>query len=212
MTRALDKLPEPSIQPPPLHLEKRFNDALERAASLMTSVVAALLVLFVVVAIGGVVLDAWRSLARDGDPTRAAVSGLNGAFIVIILLELIHTTLSRGPITTQVQEFIVIGITSAVRTGLETAAARGDHRDTAIDLAITSLAALLLVVALWLVRQRLNVERTTTATGAAATVEGAREERRSSAASNAASNAGERATAEGARDRRHTAGDRGDLR
>ena len=49
--RDVDKLPEPRIQPPPLRHEKRFNDALERIASLMTSLVAALLVVFVVVAI-----------------------------------------------------------------------------------------------------------------------------------------------------------------
>ena len=91
----------------------------------------------------------------------AALSGLDAAFIVIILLELVHTTLSRGPISTQVQEFLVIGITSAVRNGLETAAGRGNGtpRETAIDLAITSAAALLLVVSLWLVRQRLSAEQ-----------------------------------------------------
>jgi phosphate starvation-inducible membrane PsiE len=175
--RDVDKLPEPRIQPPPLRHEKRFNDALERIASLMTSLVAALLVVFVVIAAGGVVLDAWRALSIDRDLTRAAVTGLNGAFIVIILLELVHTTLSRGPITTQIQEFIVIGITSAIRTGLETAAARGNHRDTAIDLAITSLAALILVVALWLVRQRLNVERATSTVARDHAVERDRERR-----------------------------------
>jgi phosphate starvation-inducible membrane PsiE len=59
-----------------------------------------------------------------------------------------------------VQEFLVIGITSAVRHGLETAADRGTQnaRDTAIDLCITSLAALLLVAALWLVRAWLSTE------------------------------------------------------
>jgi phosphate starvation-inducible membrane PsiE len=157
-----DTLEEPRIQPAPLGPEKRFNDGLERAASVLTSVVATLLILFVVVAIVGVVLEAWRSLFTDHDPMRAALSGLDAAFIVIILLELVHTTLSRGPISTQVQEFLVIGITSAVRNGLETAAGRGKGpaRETAIDLAITSVAALLLVIALWLVRQRLNAEQT----------------------------------------------------
>jgi phosphate starvation-inducible membrane PsiE len=158
-----DTLEEPRIQPAPLGPEKRFNDALERMASVLTSVVATLLMIFVVVAIVGVVMDAWHSLFRDHDPMHAALSGLDAAFIVIILLELVHTTLSRGPISTQVQEFLVIGITSAVRNGLETAAGRGSSpaRETAIDLAITSVAALLLVISLWLVRQRLNAEHTT---------------------------------------------------
>ena len=155
-------LDEPRIQPAPLGPEKRFNDGLERAASILTSVVASLLILFVVIAILGVVLEAWHSLFTDHDPMHAALSGLDAAFIVIILLELVHTTLSRGPISTQVQEFLVIGITSAVRNGLETAAGRGkgSARETAIDLAITSVAALLLVVALWLVRQRLHADQT----------------------------------------------------
>ena len=94
-----------------------------------------------------------HSIYRDHAP-------LDGTFIIVILLELVHTTLSRGPISTQVQEFLVIGITSAVRTGLETVAARsGDTtRETGIELAITAFASLLLVVALWLVRQRLHAE------------------------------------------------------
>jgi phosphate starvation-inducible membrane PsiE len=156
-----DKLEEPRIQPAPLGPEKRFNDGLERLASILTSVVASLLMVFVIVAIVGVVLDACRSLFQEHDPMRAALSGLDAAFIVIILLELVHTTLSRGPISTQVQEFLVIGITSAVRNGLETAAGRGkgSARETAIDLAITSGAALLLVISLWLVRQRLESEQ-----------------------------------------------------
>ncbi len=151
---------EPRIQPTPLGPEKRVNDALERIASVLTSVVAAFLIVFVISALAGVALDAWHSLHTDHDPMRAALSGLDAAFVVIILLELVHTTLSRGPISTQVQEFIVIGITSAVRNGLETAAGRAGAapREISIDLAITSFAALLLVAALWLVRQRLHAD------------------------------------------------------
>lgn len=131
---------EPRIQPKPLAPEKRFNDALERTASILTSAVACLLVVLVVVALAGAIYEAWRHLARDHEPMQAAVSGLDAAFIVIILLELVRTTLSRGPISTQIQEFLVIGITSAIRNGLETAAGRSSHdpRDTAIELAITS--------------------------------------------------------------------------
>jgi hypothetical protein len=105
-------------------------------------------------------VNAYGSLAHDRDLVHSAVSGLDAAFVAIILLELVHTTLSRSPLSGQVQEFLVIGITSAVRHGLETAADRGTQnaRDTAIDLCITSMAALLLVAALWLVRAWLSTE------------------------------------------------------
>jgi phosphate starvation-inducible membrane PsiE len=152
---------EPQLQPKPGGRQKRFNDAVERFAGMLTSLVGALLVVFVVVSLVGTVVNAYGSLAHDHDLVHAAVSGLDAAFVAIILLELVHTTLSRSPLSAQVQEFLVIGITSAVRHGLETAADRGTQnaRDTAIDLCITSLAALLLVVALWLVRAWLSTER-----------------------------------------------------
>ncbi len=155
-----DDFPEPRIQPPPTGTERRVNESIERAASVMTTVVAVLLMLCVAVALVGVVADAWHPL-REHDFVGAAVAGLDAAFVVVILLELVHTTLSRGPISSQIQEFLVIGITSAIRSGIETAARRGGGgpRDTAVVIAITSFAALLLVVALSLLRQRLSVER-----------------------------------------------------
>lgn len=157
-----ETLPEPQLQPSPSGAEKRLNGVIERSASILTSVVAALLMLFVILAVGGLVMDAWQSLVHEHNAMKAAVAGMNSAFVVIILLELVHTTLSRGPISSQVQEFLLIGITSAVRTGLEAAAAGrsdGSPREVAIQLAITAFSALLLVVALWLVRQRLNAEK-----------------------------------------------------
>ena len=157
-----EALEEPQLQPTPSGSEKRVNRVIERSASVLTSVVAGLLMLFVILAVAGLAMDAWQSLVKDHNPMKAAVSGMNSAFVVIILLELVHTTLSRGPISSQVQEFLLIGITSAVRTGLEAAAAGradGSPREVAIQLAITAFSALLLVVALWLVRQRLNAEK-----------------------------------------------------
>jgi phosphate starvation-inducible membrane PsiE len=153
---------EPRIQPPPTGTEARVNASIERAASVMTTVVAALLMVFVAVAIVGVVADAWHPLCEH-DFVGAAVAGLDAAFIVVILLELVHTTLSRGPISTQIQEFLVIGITSAIRSGIETTARRGtaSPRETAIVIVITSFAALLLVGALSIIRQRLSSERRT---------------------------------------------------
>ena len=77
-----EPLPYPTPRPIPLGPEQQFNDAVERTASLLTSAVAALLTLFVLVA-----------------------------------------------------------------------------RGTAVELVVTSLAALILVVALWLARQRLSAEK-----------------------------------------------------
>ncbi|HKO24856.1 MAG TPA: hypothetical protein VJY65_08970, partial [Chloroflexota bacterium] len=91
----------------------------------------------------------------------AALKGIDGAFLAIILLELLHTTLSRGPISQQLQEFLVIGITAAVRHGLELAASgRGSNpREVVINLAINALGALVLIAGLWLVRQQLRADR-----------------------------------------------------
>jgi phosphate starvation-inducible membrane PsiE len=151
---------EPTIQPEPSQLEDRVNHVLERAAGVLTSVVAALLVVFVVVALMGVLTRAAKPLAGR-DYSAAAHEGLDAAFLAIILLELVHTTLSRGSITRQLQEFLVIGVTAGVRSGLEVAAGAREKnpREIVTNLAINALGVLVLVVALWLVRQRLHVER-----------------------------------------------------
>lgn len=102
--------------------------------------------------------------------TLAIATGLDTAFLTVILLELLHTVTRRGAVAQQVQEFIVIGITSVVRHGLAIAAASSgtgrasvlgggalaaaSQRDTVINLAINSVSVLLLVTALWLVRHR----------------------------------------------------------
>ena len=81
--------------------------------------------------------------------------------LAIILLELLHTTLTRSSIIRQLQEFLVIGITAGVRYSLEVAASGGgsNPRDVVIDLTINAGAVLILVAALWLVRQQLLAER-----------------------------------------------------
>jgi hypothetical protein len=137
--------------------QPRLDQFLERAASVLASVVAVLLLLAVVVALGGVVQDMWKPLVRDYDLSDAALRGLDASFLAVILLELVHTTLARGPLSRQVQQFLIIGITSAVRTGLEIAAnARvAEPRAVVTSLAINSLSVLVLVVSLLLVRRHL---------------------------------------------------------
>jgi phosphate starvation-inducible membrane PsiE len=149
---------EPLPHPPPSRLEERFNRLLQHATNVLASVVALFLLVFVVLALVGVAVAAIEPLLSGHDFTRAAIDGLDGAFVVIILLELTHTTLSRGPIARQLQEFLVIGITSGVRAGLEAVAQRGDTRATAISLVLTAAAVLVLVIAFCLVRHRLRAE------------------------------------------------------
>jgi hypothetical protein len=141
------------------HPQERFSRSLERATSLLTSIVALLLLVLVVVALAGVLIAAIEPITTR-DFTHAAIEGLDGAFLVIILLELVHTTLSRGPLAQQLEEFLVIGVASAVRAGLEAVAQRGaEARSTGFSLALDAVTVLVLVVAICLVRQRLHVEQ-----------------------------------------------------
>ena len=151
---------EPSIQARPTDRESRFNETLAHVANVLTSAVAVLLIVFVVVALVGVVMEGVKPLLTHGSFTDAAVRGVNSAFLAIILLELVHTTVSRGPMTRQLQEFLVIGVTVGVRSGLEIAAGASEHnaRDVAIDLAVNALGVLILVAALCLLRRRLHLE------------------------------------------------------
>ena len=134
---------------------------LGRVAGILTYVVAAWLILLVVMAMVGAVHEAMGPLLVRRDFTHAALRGVDAAFLAIILLELVHTTLSRGPIYRRLQEFLVIGITAGVRSGLEVAvAADGEGpRDMVVNLALNSAGVLALVGALWLARHRLRADR-----------------------------------------------------
>jgi phosphate starvation-inducible membrane PsiE len=147
------------IQPPPSRFEHRCNIALERTASVLTSVVAFLLIVFVVIALVGVVVAAAKPILERRDFLDSAVQGIVGAFLAIILLELVHTTVTRGPVTRQLQEFIIVGITASVRSGLEVAAEARmrDPREVVTSLAINAVGVLVLVCALWLVRRQFQV-------------------------------------------------------
>jgi phosphate starvation-inducible membrane PsiE len=153
---------EPQLQPPASPGEKRIHDAIERAASIGMSLVAAVLLLLVAVTLVEAVREVWLPLTQH-DYMRAALEGLDSTFLAIILLELVHTTLLRGPLALQLQEFLVIGIMSVIRSALEVVAGSRAHapREVAIDLVITGAAVLLMVMALWLLRHRLYVDRAT---------------------------------------------------
>ncbi|GAC1403268.1 MAG: hypothetical protein NVSMB52_17260 [Chloroflexota bacterium] len=151
---------EPRVQAEPTVLEGRLIHVYERAESILTSVVALFLTCFVLIAFIGVVVDVKDPLLRTHNFTEAALRGIDSTFLAIILLELLHTTLSRGPISMQLQEFLVIGVTASIRHGLELATGRGSSpRDLVIDLAINAAGAAILVGSLWLVRQQLRADR-----------------------------------------------------
>ena len=109
------------------------------------------------------------------DLTKAITVGVDTVFLTVILLELLHTVIGREPLARQAPDFIVIGITSAIRHGLSLVATAGgtgetvkrviggktytlsvpgstNPRDVVIDLVINSAGVLILVAGLWLVR------------------------------------------------------------
>jgi len=151
---------EPTVRPQPGGVEKRLFAAFEHAESLLIAMVALVLIGLAFLAL----LDTVRRvvgplLQADPDYTHAVTAGIDAAFLVIILLELYHTTLSRGPISQQLQEFLTIGVTATVRHGLALTAGTSNARELAIDLAINALGVVILVSALWLVRQQLPTHR-----------------------------------------------------
>jgi len=152
----------------------RLNDQLARGLGiveqLLVSVVALLLVGFAALGLLNTVALVKDTLVGGGDYAVVIAEGIDAAFLTIILLELLHTVLSRGALGQQVQEFLVIGITSAVRHGLTVAAnvnggtgagartsglaaSGGSTRDVGVNLAVNATGVLILVAALWLVRQ-----------------------------------------------------------
>jgi hypothetical protein len=153
---------EPTLRPTPTPPERDLTWVLERTESLLTSLVGLILSLFVLMALAAVVVEVKDPLL-SGDLTAATLRGVDATFLAIILLELLHTTLSRGPISQQLQEFLVIGITAIIRHSLEVAAARGEPREVVVNLTISAAGVALLVAALWLVRHQLRADRRETA-------------------------------------------------
>jgi hypothetical protein len=150
----LDSAGAPEVEPYPLSVERQAVQLFKYAESILVHVVSLILVLLVLVALVGVVVSVRGPLFHEHDFSAAVVDGVNSVFLAVILLELLHTTLSRGPISRQLQEFLIIGVTAGVRHGLALAveSQQGGARDAVINLAINSVAVLGLVLALWLVR------------------------------------------------------------
>lgn len=99
------------------------------------------------------------------NPFLGLAKGLDALLLTFIVYELLNTVLTRAPAAQRLREFLVIGVMSAVRYGLEIIAgiripgtavdaiARAEPRETVISIAINALGILLLVAALALVRR-----------------------------------------------------------
>ena len=165
---------EPEIAARAGTAEQRLYRLFEQAETILTASVAIVLIALAALALLDTFVRVIGPLLNEQhNAVRAVTDGIDAAFLVIILLELLHTILSHGPISQQLQEFLAIGITAAVRHGLGLAASTTDQHGLVIDLAINSSGVLLLVLALWLVRQRAagETEATVKAHGAANSAE-----------------------------------------
>lgn len=164
----------------PEQMDAWMQRSFEVIQRLLIAAVGIALVVLSVMALWDTVVLVHNELQAN-DITLAITVGVDTVFLTIILLELLHTVMSRGPLARQAPDFIIIGITSAIRHGLglvasstgssETVVRRiaghnytivgpgsSNPRDLVISLAINSLSVLLLVGALWLVRHRFGDE------------------------------------------------------
>lgn len=134
--------------------------------------VAMFLLAFAVVTLVNTAQEALVTVQRARDLTLAVTQGVDAALFVMILLEVLKTMLSRAPAVQRLQEFLVIGIFSAVRYGLEIVASAQGSRVAAeagmpsavshgvvTDLTLNALGILVLVLALWGVRRLLAAEQ-----------------------------------------------------
>ncbi len=121
----------------------------------LTFFVGVFIALFVIIALFGVIASMQIPLFVTHDFTQAAINGIDAAFLAIILLELLHTIRSRETPIQQLEEFLIIGVTSAVRHGLEIAATSttaSNEMNVVINLGINAGAVLILAIAFWLVK------------------------------------------------------------
>jgi hypothetical protein len=155
-------------------VDRWMDQAVDVVERVLVAAVALVLIVLSFAALWDTVV-LMRDQLQVHDLTRAITVGVDTVFLTVILLELLHTVIGREPLARQAPDFIVIGITSAIRHGLSlvaTASASGESikrviggktylltvpgsgnpREIVIDLAINSAGVLVLVVGLWIVR------------------------------------------------------------
>lgn len=168
-----------TVDRPPSDLPARIDGRLGAGFAILHRIliaaVALVLVVLAAMALWNTATTVETNLARH-ELSSAVTQGVDAVFLTIILLELLHTVITREPLAQQAEDFIVIGLTSAIRYGLGVVAtasgsdsspgatthhlahipvsSAADPRDTVINLAINSASVLLLVAALWLVRHQ----------------------------------------------------------
>lgn len=155
-------------------VERGLHESIHVIERILTGGVAVALVVLAVMALWNTVVLVSDEV-RVRDLTRAVTVGVDTVFLTVILLELLHTMVAPERLARQAADFIVIGITSAIRHGLSlvaTSSGAGETvtrvihgkvykvsvpgganpRDIVVNLAINSGGVLLLVLALWIVR------------------------------------------------------------
>jgi len=142
----------------------RWLTFLQRAVEY--AVAGGLLVLACITIIGAGV-DVFSGIHEHVSTSLLVSHGLDTLLLTLILLELLQTVLSHAPLMNRLSEFMIIGVFSAVRYGLEVVASTDravsggfvtDPRTVAGSLAINAAGICLLVVTLTLVR-RMNNEK-----------------------------------------------------
>lgn len=139
-----------------------FHLFFSRVESFLIFVIGLFIVGFVLIALLGVINEIREPLLITHNFTEAALKGIDVAFLAIILLELLHTIRSQSSLTKQLQEFLIIGITSAVRHGLELAATSTtgvSPQSVVINLTINALAVFILVCSLWIAEKAAKENR-----------------------------------------------------
>ena len=114
------------------------------------------------IAIFGAAIDVTNAIHEHQGTSSIISKGLDTLLLTLILLELLHTVLSHAPLMDRLAEFMIIGVFSSVRYGLEIVAStdRGlngalvnDPRMVAISLALNAAGIFILVVTLNFVRK-----------------------------------------------------------
>ncbi|GAC1465537.1 MAG: hypothetical protein PVSMB7_09950 [Chloroflexota bacterium] len=159
-------------------LDNTMEGAFALAERLLILGVAVGLIIIASMALWDTIVLVRAELIRH-DLTRAITVGIDTVFLTVILLELLQPVIARESLARQAVDFIIIGITSGIRHGLGLVATSsgggetvtrivhgqkfsisvpgsGNPRDTVINVAINSGGVLLLVLALWLVRHRVE--------------------------------------------------------
>jgi hypothetical protein len=106
----------------PYRVSQWATGLFEQAEQLLILLVGLFLIGFAALSLFNTLVLIKDPIFVDHDYTEAISMGFDSAFLTIILLEVLHTVLTRSSLALQIREFLVIGITSAVRHSLEVAA------------------------------------------------------------------------------------------